>query len=212
MIRCTRGRKCLGATLLPCWQGLRVCTLQIRFQHTHTCEPHINQSQYCYALRVHAHHFFYYHTRYAKAATATCSSTHRRLPVDQQGTFDAACKLVAAVLPRGHCCPTPAEVLRYMAIPQPEVVGACVNDCCVYCGNLKEVDECPTCDTVRLVEGKERKEFRFIPLERQLRHMFADPELAAKLRRDRIDWPQPQPGHVEVSLLCDQLATNQPCS
>ena len=111
MIRCTRGRKCLGATLLPCWQGLRVCTLQIRFQHTHTCEPHINQTQYCYALRVHAHHFFYYHTRYAKAATATCSSAHRRLPLDQQGTFDAACTLVAAVLPRGHCCPTPAEVL-----------------------------------------------------------------------------------------------------
>ena len=83
-----------------------------------------------------------------------------------------------------------------------------MNDCCVYCGNLKEVDECPTCDTVRLVEGKERKEFRFIPLKRQLRHLFADPELAAKLRRDRIDWPQPQPGHVEVSLLCDQLATN----
>ena len=93
-----------------------------------------------------------------------------------------------------------------------EVVGACVNDCCVFCGTLKVVERCPNCDTARLVEGKERKEFRFIPLERQIRHMFADPELAAKLRRDRSDWPQPQPGHVEVTLLCDQLAAGQPCS
>ena len=136
------------------------------------------------------------------------SSTHRRLPLTQQGTFDGACKLVSAVLPRGHCCPTPAEVLRFMAVPQPELVGACVNDCCVFCGTLKEVDTCPKCDTARLAEGKERKEFRFIPLARQLQHMFADPELAAKMRRDRSDWPKPQSGHIEVSLF-DQLAIPQ---
>ena len=88
-----------------------------------------------------------------------------------------------------------------MAVPQPEVVGACVNDCCVFCKALKEMDKCPTCDTERLVEGKERKEFRYIPLVRQLQHMFADPELSAKLRRDRSDWPKPQPGHIEVSLV-----------
>ena len=128
------------------------------------------------------------------------SSTQQCLPLTQQGTFDGACKLVSAVLPRGHCCPTTAEILHFMAVPQPEVVGACVNDCCVFCKALKEMGKCPTCDTERLVEGKERKEFRYIPLARQLQHMFADPELAAKLRRDRPDWPKPQPGHIEVSL------------
>ena len=119
--------------------------------------------------------------------------------VYMQTQLEGMVKLFCALIPPDNHCPSNAEIRRCMEVPQPTVVGACVADCCVFCKQLKEANECPTCDAVRrTVDGKERKSFRYIPLKKMFAWLFADPETAAKLRRDRVSWPKPRPGVIDV--------------
>jgi hypothetical protein len=62
-------------------------------------------------------------------------------------------------------------------------VDACVNDCCLFRGDLEPSNVCPQCNESRFDADKTaRKAFRYFPLPATLRQQFLDSAFANKVR------------------------------
>jgi hypothetical protein len=62
-------------------------------------------------------------------------------------------------------------------------VDACVNDCCLFRGDLEPSNVCPQCNESRFdADNTARKVFRYFPLPATLRQQFLDSAFANKVR------------------------------
>ncbi|KAG8741316.1 hypothetical protein FRC10_003020, partial [Ceratobasidium sp. 414] len=73
--------------------------------------------------------------------------------------------------------------LRILAGLETRIYDCCINSCCCFLGKYAALDKCPFCKENRYnARGTARRFFRYTPLIPQLRGMFQDPSMSAKLR------------------------------
>ncbi|KAG9086949.1 hypothetical protein FS749_003268, partial [Ceratobasidium sp. UAMH 11750] len=73
--------------------------------------------------------------------------------------------------------------LRILAGLETSAYDCCINSCCCFLGKYKDLDMCPYCDEPRYnSRGTARRVFHYTPLIPQLRSLFQNRDMAAKLR------------------------------
>lgn len=79
--------------------------------------------------------------------------------------------LISDILPAGHNVPKYMRMKRTLAQSlDVDVITACMNDCCLYWGELVAATQCPACRTLR--SHPNNKQFRYVGVQRCMEFMW----------------------------------------
>lgn len=126
---------------------------------------------------------------------------HKTVNGISRNAFDDLLQTTGSILPPGHCLPkTTYEVKKLLRAFQLtyEKIHACVNDCCLFRKENKDLDRCPICKYSRWKEDKWNmdddadkidvpkkkipvKVLRYFPIVPRLKRLYNSAELAEQL-------------------------------